>query len=133
MKGFHFLMGMILFNMSVSIFNMFGIWNIGYTGSNISFGFNAITAILGALAIATAAGILFPHAEKNVVYMIILPAFIVLWTNTSLIFSSFGFQIDAATGTNHGTLLILGFLSIGIIMFIIGVVQMSTGGWQSYE
>ena len=137
MKAFHLLMGLILFNISIGLFNAFGIWDIGYTG-NISdiitrLSISLVTGLLVGLGIATAAGILFPHAEKNVTYASFSLIFITLWTNTTLIFSSFGYEIDQATNSVNGTLLVSCFFAIGVILLIVGIYQMSTGGWASYE
>lgn len=135
MKGFHFMMGMILFNMSVGLFDIFGIWRMEYSSYDVTniFSLSLVLVFLGGVSIATAAGILFPHAEKNVVYGLLTLTFMPLWLNTTVIFSSFGFQIDKITGTSNGTILIGGFLAVGIFMFLIGIIQMSTGGWATYE
>jgi len=131
MKAHHFMMGLFLFNISVIVFNQMGIWNIGYGGSDLTsvVGMISVAIIVGLVSSFTAAAAISrfaPGAQNAALYASFSGIYLGLWAYTSLLLNS----ISESVG---GLVMITIFSAIFIFALIIGIYQMVTGGWQSYE
>jgi len=131
MKAYHFMMGLFLFNISVAIFNILGIWNIGYGAQSIEgligmFTLVIVIGVIGALSTAAAVSKLSPYAQNTAVYASFSGIYLGLWTYTALLLSS----ISEGVG---GLIMVSVFTAIVMSSLVVGLYQMVTGGWQSYE
>ncbi len=125
------MMGLFLFNISIAIFNSLGIWNIGYGASDTNgliaiFTMSAVVGVVGALAAAAGLSRFAPGAQNAAVYGSFSGIYIALWTYTSILI----YSISKGVG---GLILVGVFSAIVFSSLIIGLYQMVTGGWQSYE
>jgi len=131
MKAHHFMMGLFLFNISVIVFNMMSIWTIGYGGSDLTtiIGMVSLSVIVGLVSAFTAAAAISrfaPGAQNVALYASFSGLYLGLWAYTSLLLNS----ISESVG---GLAMISIFTAIFIVALVIGMYQMVTGGWQSYE
>ena len=68
-----------------------------------------------------------PNAQHVAVYSLFSGTYWALWTNTTILLSSI------AEGISSVATIVVVFFAIAVILWIVGLSQMITGGWASYE
>lgn len=132
MKAYHWMMAMLLFNITIAVFASTGIWDFGYNAysyENIAttVGTYTVVAVLASLITAAVASYLFPAGERSAIYIVFSAVYWVLWESTRNIFDSI-MQSNTA-----GLVLIAVFFAVAVILWLVGLSQMVTGGWASHE
>ena len=128
MMAFYISLFLLLFNSMVAIFNGLDIWTLGVAGisadasvANIASIFAVLFAALIAAAIAS---YVFPGLEGKAVYVAFSSFFTGTYVNTILVFSS----ISASAG---GLVMLSIFTLICWVSFLVGMMQLSKGGWEA--
>lgn len=133
MKAYRFLMGNLFLNLGFVVVSYSGAWGDAfgtdfYTGYFSILGPSIFTGLVVGIVTAAAVSYFFPQSTKVAAYGVFGGLFWTMWTNTTLIFSKF----TVLTGS-MGVLIVSIYAGIGIVLFVVGIVQSELGGWASHD